>query len=140
MPFLLTAILILSLTAIVNAQSKDELAIRTVMSKQVNDWNNGNIDGFMQTYWKNDSLLFVSSPPTYGWQNTLDRYKKKYPDTATMGKLDFELLQVKILSANYSFVVGRWHLARSIGDVGGYFTLLFNKIKGHWYIVADHSS
>lgn len=140
MPFLLTTISILVLTTVVKAQSKNELAIRAVMSKQVNDWNKGNIEGFMETYWKSDSLLFVSLPPTYGWQNTLDRYKKKYPDTTTMGKLNFELLQVKILSANYSFVVGRWYLARSIGDVGGYFTLLFNKIKGHWYIVADHSS
>jgi len=36
--------------------------------------------------------------------------------------------------------VGKWHLTRSIGDVGGHFTLLFKKVKNRWVIVADHSS
>ena len=124
-----------------SAQTKDETAIRELMDKQVNAWNNGDIDVFMTTYWKNDSLLFVGSKgPIYGWQTTLDSYRKSYPDTATMGKLYFEILRIQPLSYNYSFVVGKWHLTRSIGDTGGYFTLLFRKIKKEWVIVADHTS
>lgn len=123
------------------AQTKDETAIRNVMDVQVKAWNNGNIDAFMQTYSKSDSLLFVgSSGPTYGWQTTLEHYKQRYPDTAAMGKLDFDILQIKLLSKEYSFVLGKWHLTRSIGDIGGYFTLLFRKTKGQWYIIADHTS
>lgn len=124
-----------------NAQPKDETAIRAVMEKQTNQWNKGNIDGFMETYWNSDSLVFVGSAgPNYGWQRTLENYKKHYPDAAAMGKLNFEILSVKQLSAEYSFVLGKWHLTRTIGDVGGAFTLLFRKIKGTWLIVADHSS
>jgi ketosteroid isomerase-like protein len=123
------------------AQSKDEQAIRKVMNKQVNAWNSGDIDAFMTTYWKNDSLLFVGSKgPIYGWQTTLDSYKKSYPDTVAMGKLNFEILRIEFLSYNYSFVLGKWHLTRSLGDIGGYFTLLFRKIKKQWVIVADHTS
>jgi ketosteroid isomerase-like protein len=123
------------------AQSKDEQAIREVMNKQVNAWNSGDIDAFMTTYWKNDSLLFVGSKgPIYGWQTTLDSYKKSYPDTVAMGKLNFEILRIQFLSYNYSFVLGKWHLTRSLGDTGGYFTLLFRKIKKQWVIVADHTS
>jgi len=55
-------------------------------------------------------------------------------------KLDFEILQVKLLSGEYAFVLGKWHLTRSIGDIGGHFTLLFRKIKGQWFIIADHTS
>jgi hypothetical protein len=44
------------------------------------------------------------------------------------------------LSDKNYFVVGKWHLQRSIGDIGGHFTLLWRKIKGQWVIVADHSS
>ncbi|HEY6974910.1 MAG TPA: DUF4440 domain-containing protein [Chitinophagaceae bacterium] len=125
----------------VSAQTKDEVAIREVMDKQVNAWNNGNIDVFMTTYWNNDSLLFVGSKgPIYGWQTTLESYKKSYPDTAAMGKLQFEILRIQFLSYNYSFVLGKWHLTRSIGDTGGYFTLLFRKLKKQWVIVADHTS
>ena len=123
-----------------NAQSKDEMAIRKAMNEQLIAWNNGNIDAFMETYWKSDSLLFVSNPPTYGWQKTLDNYKEGYPDTAAMGKLDFDLLQLKKLSPEYYFVLGKWHLKRTAGDAGGIFTLLFRKINGKWLIVVDHTS
>jgi ketosteroid isomerase-like protein len=126
---------------VVSAQAKDELAIQEVMNKQVNAWNHGDIDGFMTTYWKNDSLLFVGSKgPIYGWLTTLESYRKSYPDTVAMGKLNFEILRIQFLSYNYSFVLGKWHLTRSVGDTGGYFTLLFRKIKKQWVIVADHTS
>jgi len=123
------------------AQSADEKAIRDLMHQQIATWNSGNIDAFMETYWKSDSLLFVGSKgPTYGWENTLNNYKKNYPDTAAMGKLRFDILSIKPLSPEYSFVLGKWHLTRTIGNVGGTFTLLFKKIEGKWLIVADHSS
>ena len=122
-------------------QTPDETAVRNVMDVQVKAWNAGDIDTFMQTYWQSDSVLFVgSSGPTYGWKNTLDHYKTAYPDAATMGTLSFNLLQLKPLSSDHYFVLGQWHLQRTIGDIGGYFTLLFRKINGHWLIVADHSS
>jgi ketosteroid isomerase-like protein len=124
-----------------SAQDKDEHAIREVMNKQVNAWNSGDIDAFMTNYWKNDSLLFVGSKgPIYGWQTTLESYKKSYPDTVAMGKLHFEILRIQFLSYNYGFVLGKWQLTRSVGDIGGYFTLLFRKIKKQWMIVADHTS
>jgi ketosteroid isomerase-like protein len=123
------------------AQSKDEQAIRAVLQKQTEAWNRGDIKNFMNGYWENDSLLFIGkSGPKYGWETTLKNYEKGYPDTASMGKLAFTILQISKLSAEYYFVVGKWQLFRSIGDVGGHYTLLFRKIKNKWVIVADHSS
>lgn len=123
------------------AQSKDETIIRNALNEQLGAWNAGDVDRFMLTYAKSDSLMFIGkSGVTYGWQNTLESYQKGYPDTAAMGKLDFNILEVKRLSVLYFFVVGKWHLKRSIGDVGGHFTLLFKKIKNKWMIVVDHSS
>ena len=123
------------------AQPKDEWSVRALLAQQTKDWNSGNVDAFMNGYWQSDSLMFIGkSGIIYGWQKTLDGYKKRYPDTASMGKLDFELLQVKPLSADYYFVVGKWHLTRTIGDAGGVFTLMFRKIKNRWVIVADHTS
>ena len=119
----------------------DSSAIKDVMNKQVEAWNNGDIDMFMQTYWKSDSLMFIgSSAPTYSWQTTLEHYKKNYPDTAAMGKLAFNLITLKQLSPEYYFVIGEWHLTRTEGNIGGYFTLLFKKINGNWVIVVDHTS
>jgi ketosteroid isomerase-like protein len=123
------------------AQTKSEAAIRKVLNEQTAAWNKGDIENFMHGYWENDSLMFIGkSGVTYGWQNTLNNYKKGYPDTAAMGKLEFNIISVQKLSGNYYTVVGKWFLKRSIGDVGGHYTLLFRKIKGQWVIVQDHSS
>ena len=124
-----------------SAQSKDELLIRASMAEQLRAWNAGDINGFMNTYWHDDSLMFIGkNGVTYGWQNTLNNYKKGYPDTAAMGKLNFDIIQVKRLSTVYFSVVGKWHLTRSIGDIGGHFTLLFRRVKNKWVIISDHSS
>lgn len=123
------------------AQSVDEKEVRRGLQLQTDAWNDGNIEEFMQMYWQSDSLLFIGkSGPKYGFATTLKNYKKNYPDTAAMGKLRFNLMQVKRLSAKYYFVVGQWHLQRSIGNAGGYFTLLLQRIKNKWVIINDHSS
>lgn len=130
---------IISFTA--SAQSKEETIIRSMLDADVQSWNSGNIDAFMDSYWKSDSLMFIGkNGVTYGWQSTLDNYKRTYPDTSAMGKLDFTIIDVKRLSVMYFHVVGKWHLKRSAGDLQGHFTLLFKKIKNKWVIVADHSS
>ena len=124
-----------------NGQSKDEQAIRKVLQTQTEAWNNGNIDEFMRGYWENDSLKFIGqSGVTYGYKATLERYKKNYFDTAQMGKLSFDILEVKKLSPEYYFVLGKWFLKRSVGDIGGTYTLIFRKVKGKWVIVSDHTS
>jgi hypothetical protein len=141
-------ILLLTITTSISAQTKparpaggDEAAIRKVLNEQTAAWNKGDIENFMHGYWENDSLMFIGkSGVTYGWQNTLNNYKKGYPDTTVMGKLEFNIISVQKLSNNYYTVVGKWFLKRSIGDVGGHYTLLFRKIKGQWVIVQDHSS
>jgi ketosteroid isomerase-like protein len=141
MKYLLGCVLFIVVATTAIAQSNDEKAVRAVLQLQTTAWNNGNIDAFMQSYWKNDSLLFVGKTgPTYGWQNTLRGYKKRYPDTTAMGKLQFELLQLKPLGTEYYFVLGKFHLTRSIGDLSGIFTLVFRKVGGKWVIISDHTS
>lgn len=124
------------------AQKKnDKQAILDVMSFQEKAWNKGDIPGFMKGYWKNDSLAFVGSKGiTYGWDNTLKNYQKGYPDTIKMGKLHFDIIKIDVMDSGHAFVVGAWHLKRSIGDVGGHFTLLFRKFQGQWVIAVDHTS
>jgi ketosteroid isomerase-like protein len=123
------------------AQSTDESAIRQTLGEQVQAWNEGNIGRFMKTYWENDSLMFIGKGGiTYGWQNTLNNYKKNYPDTIAMGKLSYNILKISRLSPEYFYVVGKFHLQRSIGDLNGHYDLLFRKINGRWVIIADHSS
>jgi len=133
--------ILLAFALVSAAQSTDEKAIRNLLAEQTAAWNRGDIESFMKGYWENDSLMFIGkSGVTYGWTNTLNNYKKGYPDTAAMGQLDFTLIKVEKISRKYFQVVGKWFLKRSIGDVGGHYTLLLRKINRKWVIVADHSS
>jgi len=123
------------------SQTKDEKEVRNVLATQNAAWNRGDVDAFMVGYWENDSLMFIGkSGVTYGYKNTLSNYKKNYPDTATMGKLTFTLIQVKQLSPEYFHVTGKYYLTRTMGDASGHFTLLFRKINGKWVVISDHSS
>lgn len=132
---------VLLLTARSFAQSNDEAAIRQILADQTTAWNKGNLDDFMKGYWKSDSLTFIGqSGITYGYTATLDNYKKHYDTPDKMGELSFTLLKLERLSPDYYFVVGKWHLKRKAGDVGGVYTLLFRRIDGRWVVVADHSS
>jgi ketosteroid isomerase-like protein len=128
-------------TLVANAQKNEVAQIRNLLLTQTAAWNRGDLEGFMQTYWKHDSLMFIGKNGIkWGWQETLENYKKGYPDSAAMGKLSFDILVVKKLSPDYYYVVGKWMLARTIGDLSGHYNLLLRKIKGRWLIVADHSS
>ena len=128
-------------TAATTYAQTDKEQILQVLDMQMKAWNSGSIEQYMTGYWHSDSLVFVGkSGPTYGYDATLQRYKQSYNNTDKMGQLHFDILQVRQLSAEYYYVLGKWALARNAGDVSGSFTLLFRKIKGQWRIVADHSS
>lgn len=119
----------------------DTAKIHAAMGEQALAWNKGDIEGFMAYYWHSDSLRFIGSKGiTHGWQQTLDNYKKGYPTAEAMGQLTFDIKSIEQLSANSIFVVGGWKLKKKDKDVGGYYTLLWRRIKGQWVIVVDHTS
>ncbi|GAA4007621.1 nuclear transport factor 2 family protein [Hymenobacter fastidiosus] len=117
-------------------------SISQVMQTQTAAWNRGDVAGFMQGYWQSDSLVFIGKRGlTYGWQPTLDNYKRSYPDAAAMGQLVFSNLHITPISRDAAQVIGKWHLTRpAAGDLEGHFLLVFRRLKGQWVIVADHSS
>lgn len=127
--------------SICNAQNPEDATIRDLLHRQTQAWNRGDIEGFMQAYWQNDSLMFVGKGGvTRGWKNTLEHYKQGYPDKEAMGQLSFDIIEIQKLSGDYFFVTGKWMLQRKMGDLNGHYTLLVRKIKGQWKIVTDHSS
>ncbi|ARK10836.1 nuclear transport factor 2 family protein [Fibrella sp. ES10-3-2-2] len=131
------------LVPVLHAQTAtDRKTILGTLKRQTDDWNAGRVDAFMNGYWQSDSLTFVGKGGiTYGYAETLANYKKRYPDRESMGTLAFTILKVEFPGKNVAYVIGKWHLTRpKVGDAGGHFTLLWEKKKGSWVIVSDHSS
>lgn len=123
------------------AQSQIENEIRGVLASQVECWNAGDIDCYMDGYWRSDKLVFIgASGLTYGWTTTLENYKKRYPTLEAMGKLSFDISIIEPLSEDFWYVVGKFNLVRKNDNPNGYFTLIFRKIDDQWVIVSDHTS
>jgi len=124
-----------------SSSNSPEQKILDRLQLQSECWNSGDLECFMVGYWQSDSLMFIGkSGVVYGYENTLKRYERTYPDKATMGQLNFDIQHVNKISEDSYFVVGKYHLTREIGDAEGYFSLLWRLIDGEWTIVADHSS
>ena len=117
--------------------------IRSVMEQQADAWNAGDIPGFMEGYARTDTLRFASGGNIWrGWEPTLRRYVASYPDTDLMGMLSFNDLEIWPMDQNRAVVFGRWELSRSerYEDIGGLFTLVFQRGPEGWRIVHDHTS
>ncbi|MFK5981907.1 MAG: DUF4440 domain-containing protein [Flavobacteriaceae bacterium] len=120
--------------------NKDKADILTVMKTQEIAWSNNDLEGFMEGYWKSDSLKFYgASGLTKGWQQTLDNYKKGYPTKEHSGTLTFKVNDVSAIEANSYWVMGEYYLKRNVGDANGVFIIIFKKIDGEWKIVGDMS-
>lgn len=115
--------------------------IESVLKLQAAAWNRGDIDGFMEHYWKSEKLTFSSGgKTTRGWTQTKENYQRRYPTREKMGSLTFDQLEVLPLGESAALVLGRWHLKRDKDSLGGNFSLVFRRIEGRWLIVHDHTS
>ena len=133
----LLCLLTISITVTSQTQVKEEEAIRAVLKMQQDAWNQNDLEGFMQGYWKSDSLKFYGSKGiTSGWEKTLENYKKGYPSKEYTGTLSFTITKIE---ENSYYVMGQFHLVRDTGNANGVFLIIFRKIEGEWKIIADLS-
>ncbi len=117
--------------------------IKAELTKQVEAWNKGDLDGFMAGYWNSDRLTFYSGgDATEGWQTTLDRYRKRYQaEGKAMGKLTFSDIDVVVLTSEAAYVRGKWKLELPDNTKpAGLYSLIMKRIDGNWRIVHDHTS
>ena len=121
-------------------KNNDKEAILSVLDQQEKAWNTYDLEGFMQGYWKSDSLQFFgSNGVTFGWNNTLERYKTVYPSKDYSGTLTFKIHQISRIEKKSYYVMGEYFLSRKVGDANGIFMIIFKKIDGEWKIIADTS-
>lgn len=119
----------------------EEAAIRSVLLRQQEAWNAGDIDAFMEGYLHSDSLRFASGGTVErGYAATLERYHRVYPSRDAMGILTFDIRDVRILSPQYAVVFGAYELEREYDQPSGLFTLLFEKHAEGWRAIHDHTS
>jgi hypothetical protein len=140
----LTVIFVLLFTVIHHGQdfsNNQKQEILKVLENQRLAWNSGDIEGYMMGYWNSDSLRFIGKNGiTFGWKETLARYRKGYPTRERMGILTFEIISLEKLTENTALMIGKWSLQKLEKPVSGHFSLIWRKIGSNWLVVLDHTS
>jgi ketosteroid isomerase-like protein len=125
----------------VDVRERDRSAIIDVLNAQQTAWNRGDLDAFLEGYWRSPELTFSGvNGIARGWDGVLARYRKTYPDRDAMGRLEFFALEFRFLGPDAALVLGHWHLARAKGDVGGVFSLVWQHFPEGWRVIHDHTS
>lgn len=115
--------------------------VEAILRAQETAWNKGDLDAFMEHYWNSESLTFSSGGETKrGWQETMNRYREKYPTPEKMGRLALKELEITPLGDSAALVLGKWSVERDSEPLSGNFSLVVRKIDGRWQIVHDHTS
>jgi beta-aspartyl-peptidase (threonine type) len=124
-------------------RSREEAEIKAVLGAQRDAWNRGDLEAFLEGYWRSDETVFAGGDHVYrGFQAMADRYRKAYPTREKMGTLSFSSLAFEELEGDRAVVTGSWELTLADGDAkpGGVFTLLVRRFPDGWKIVHDHTS
>jgi len=124
------------------APGDEEKAVRGILEAQQTAWNKGDLVGFMDGYWKDDKLFYISGGNTVqGWKALKERYEKVYQgEGKEMGKLKFSELNVEMLGTDAAFVRGKWEVVTAKETIGGWFTLVMKKLPDGWKVTHDHTS
>ena len=125
-------------------ETKDQLfekkkQVIGVLEKQESDWNQGNLDGFLSAYWNSDTLVTVNVRGLSYGKEVLDRtIRKSFPDSASMGKLEYDVIHVRFIGESDALLTGKWLRKNQKKFRGGYFSILLQRINGRWMIVSEH--
>ncbi len=144
MTFFITVIAMLFSLPVLSAEAKMDILkkeIKIVLDDSEQGWNSGDLEKYMECYHRSEKMRFAGNGSyNFGWENTLKRYKKSYPDKKAMGILSFTDVDITVISNDAALVFGRWTLTYPDKRRTGLYTLLLRKFKEGWKIVHDHSS
>ena len=120
---------------------KPSEVIVATLKAQVAAWNEGNLAAFMDIYWRDDDLKFISGTNiTKGWSSTMKRYRESYESDTGYGQLALEKFDVQEMTNDVAVVTGRFNLVNGDVTSSGVFTLVMQRINGVWRIVHDHTA
>lgn len=129
---------------------REQTAIIDLLRTQQDAWNRGDLDGFLRGYDPGPELVFTSGGQIRrGFAETRARYHARYgaAGTRSMGQLEFEILDVRLLGPDGAVVLGRWRLrfptateAPGSPPAEGVFSLALLRTPSGWRIVHDHTS
>jgi len=136
--FILFAIALKANAQGTDARSKAS-AIIAAMNNSADEWNKGDLAGFMKMYTDSSTMMYPTGP--VGISSIRDLYEKKY-FSGKMPKqnLSYSEMKVTMLGDNYALLTGKFTLkGGSLPERSGVYSLVMVLGKDGWKILHDHS-
>jgi ketosteroid isomerase-like protein len=109
--------------------------IEALLSRSAAAWSAGDLDAFMECYEDAPDTVYLSSTRLVsGYAAIRAMYAERFGPT--MGRLEFNVLQLKPIETSHVLVVGAFRLEGRSGN----WSLLLRKTSRGWRISADHTS
>ena len=124
------------------APATPRAAIEAALADSAAGWNAGDLDRFMAVY-APDATYVTRTGLVQGRAAIADHYRASFVNGHNLrGRLSFELAGSRTLSTVQVLVFARYRLTPDAGGKveEGPTTLLFERRREGWRIVADHSS
>jgi beta-aspartyl-peptidase (threonine type) len=123
-----------------------EEQVAALLRAQADAWTRGDLEAFTSVY-AEDASFVSPNGLTRGRREVLERYRKRYPDKAAMGKLTLDVIEARTFPAGKTAdgvsVVARWRLEypgeadRKTAE--GLTLIVLRRAGGSWEIVQDAS-
>jgi uncharacterized protein (TIGR02246 family) len=150
---LLQALVLLCLLVPAALQAAEPVAqtaqISALLRMQAEAWSRGDLEAFTSVY-AEDAAFLSPTGLTRGRREVLERYRRRYPDAAAMGKLTLEVLETRLFTAGSASgqaagasVAARWRLEypgqadRKAAE--GLTLIVLRRTATSWEIVQDAS-
>lgn len=122
----------------------DYKAIKAAFQTWQNAWNQGDLEGFLDSYWQSEKTRYVSgNKMMVGYERIAATYRQRYlaEGAGGMGQMQLDIEPDFIIGDN-ALVFGQYKALDDDQQVigQGAFTVHLRRVAGEWKIVSDHAS
>ena len=118
-----------------------EKEIYDEVNRAVDAWNHHNLDGYLDSFWRSDSLVVVVEGETVrGWDLLSKALHLGYPNPSEMGSLTLDRVQVQMLSSDIGMAVTWDTVSFPKKKEFGTSTIVMKKLPEGWRVVVMHTS
>ena len=145
-PVLLALLSLLAPLAVRAEEPSPEAQVAALLRMQAEAWSRGDLEAFTSVY-AEDAAFLTADGLTRGRRDVLERYRKRYPDAAAMGKLTLEVIETRVFPSRKEAagvsVAARWRLEypgqadRKTAE--GLTLIVLRRTAKSWEIVQDAS-
>jgi uncharacterized protein (TIGR02246 family) len=118
-----------------------EKEIYDQVNRAVEAWNRHDLDGYLDGFWRSDSLILVVEGETVrGWDLLSKALHTGYPNPTEMGNVTLDRVQVQMLSSDLALALTWDTVSFPKKKEFGTSTIVMKKLPEGWRVAVMHTS